>query len=297
MDTDSVRNLRIGVLILIIAFLIGAVQNALIKSIRVNYPAIVIVFIQYAFCLLILLPSLFKHGFATMKSKHVGLLMLRSMMGIGYFLGMFYALKTVPLVDVTLLANTGPLWVPLICLLWEGVPISWRLYGGIIVGLIGVALVLMPNDRVFSVESLFALGSGLCLGFAMVAARRLSQTESAQRILIYYFLTATLATLPFAIMEWKAPTLFQWVILITNAILMLIQQQLIYLGCSRGPASQLSITTYSSVIFSVILGWIFWKENITLLTIAGILLVIFGSYQVVTTKPSEQRMLLRKKII
>ena len=93
--------------------------------------------------MLILLPSLFKHGLATMKSKRVGLLMLRSMMGVGYFFGMFYALKTVPLVDVTLLANTGSLWVPFICLLWEGVPISWRLYRRIIVGLIGVALVLI----------------------------------------------------------------------------------------------------------------------------------------------------------
>ncbi len=65
--------------------------------------------------------------------------------------------------------------------------------------------------------------------------------------------TATLATLLFAIMAWKTPTLFQWVILITNAILMLIQQRLIYLACSREAVSQLSITTYSSALFSRLL--------------------------------------------
>ncbi len=295
MNDQRVGNVKLGALILIMAFMIGASQNALIKSIRMAYPAVVIVFIQYGLCLLMLFPNILKSRLALLKSRRKGLLIFRALSGLGYCFGMFAALKTSSLVDVTLLSNMGPLWVPLVCLLWMGTPISWRIYSGILIGLLGVVFVLMPDHHVFTVGSMLAIGSSVCMAVAMVSTRQLTQTENSQSMPAYYFLVSAFVTLPFAVLYWKTPSLFQCGILLMNGVLMFIQQYLINVGFRLGPADQLSITSASGVVFSAFLGWVFWNEIITPVTILGALLVCYGSYKsIITSRSADIKAMLKR---
>lgn len=44
------------------------------------------------------------------------------------------------------------------------------------------------------------------------------------------------------------------------------------------PASQVSIYSYTSIIFSSLLGILFWEEYLVVTTIAGIVIIVIGAY-------------------
>ncbi len=268
--------LVISVLLVTFAVSLGAIQNAIVKVIGPNYPSVIIVFTQYVFCFVFLTPLIIRSKGKVLKTKNFGLIVLRSIAGLFYFFGMFIGVHYISLMDVSLLSNTGPLFAPLLVLLFLHQRLNRHLWLGLIIGFIGVGIILRPDHDVFSFGGLVSLGSGLSMAVAIVSLGELAKRENQRTVLVYYFLIVSIVLIPFVIWKWQTPNLIVLSLLIVNAVLMLFHQAALIKGLSLGASSKLAVLFYVGVVVSAIIDWWFWQEIPTILSIIGAIVIFVG---------------------
>lgn len=272
-----------GIGILCCAFFIGTIQSAIIKVISKDLPIVSIVFTQYIICLLALCPQVIKEKSSILWSKNRKPLVARALCGIGYFTCMFTALRTSSLVDVSLMINTAPLWVPILGFIFYKKSIEPTLYLTLALGFAGVFFILKPDNSIISIGSSLALIGGIFMALSMLILNKLTQKESPTCILFYYALTASILLAMPAMLLWKTPATSDLWLLLANGLLMVLQQYLLIRGFKLGSASELSVTAYSGVIFAALIDYVLWGHNPQLATLIGATLIIISGWKVLTS--------------
>src|SRR5439155_19254233 len=181
------------------------------------------------------------------------------------------------------------LGIPVIALLWLRTTIAPAVLASLVIGFVGVALIIKPGPSLLAnPSSLIALLAAVFSAIALVTVNTLSRTDRPDTILFYYFLIASLATAPFAVLQWKTPEPAQWGLLIGVGVFMALAQLLIILAYEHATASQIAPFNYSVVLFSVAIGWIVWHDVLDWIAVLGILLVCAGGIcSVVLARPRQ----------
>src|SRR5207248_726636 len=123
---------------------------------------------------------------------------------------------------------------------------------------------------------LIALAAGLFSALALVATNKLAETEPPVRILVYNFGFSTLLLIPLCIWAWKPLTRRNWLLLIGVGVFYALTQYLIIRAYRYASATELSPFNYSVVIFSGLLGWIFFGNVPDTIALLGTALICAG---------------------
>lgn len=274
--TKTTNKELLAILLVTTAFMLGSIQASMVKEASQYAPFFMVVFILYLFCFLCYVPLIIRTKMTILKTGRPILLIIRALAGLALWLGLYYSLKYIPLVDSTLLVNLAPAWVPIIAFAAFKTPIKTKVYLGIFIGFLGGAFILKPDQQIFEWGAIAAVFAGFFMAVTLVAIKELMRTENSSKIAIYYFLVNTLCLLPFAAKYWVTPSIFVLTLLLGNAFCMVIHMELLNRGFHLGSAAKLSILTYTGIIFSAILGWLFWREALGIWTIIGGLLICIG---------------------
>ncbi len=266
----------VGASLIVAAFGLIAVMSAFGKAAGGLSPA-TLVFFQNGVALALFAPWALRHGPAGVRTAH---LTLHAVRGVGGMLSQvlgFYALARMPLMNVVLLTNSAPLFIPLVALLWLHERVSAATWVSLAVGFVGVVLILRPSpallrDPAAAVAVLAAAFSAV----ALVTVNKLSATEPTSRILFYYFGIATACTAPFLAVGWHAPTAEQWGFLGGIGGCMAASQLLIILAYHYAKPAAIAPFNYSVVVFSGLIGWLVWGDVPGWLAVAGVALVTIG---------------------
>lgn len=281
-------NIAIGASVNILGYLCIALMATVAKLIPATIPATTILFFQNIICLLLVLPQVIKAGKNGLKTEHPWLHLTRDIAGVLSFLMLFIAVKNISLVNAVLLQNAAPLWIPFVVLIGLRKKVSSHLWFTIPIGFIGIIMILHPNAHMLeNLGTVVGILSGIFLAISLVTIRRLKLIEPTYRILFYYFLVGTIMMLPFLFVNWVPLTNTDIALLISVGIFMYLGQMLITYSFHHAKASTLSPLSYSTIIFSVIAGWLIWGEAPSLLAALGIILVIIGGVLSVVMEKKE----------
>lgn len=185
--------------------------------------------------------------------------------------------------NAVLLTNSAPLFIPLIAWAWLKEKVGMVVWASLFVGFLGILLILRPGAQMLANPAAFiATSAAVFSAFALVAVNQLSREEPVKRILFYYFLISSAVTAPFALLFWKAPTSREWLYLAGIGILMAASQWSIILAYQHATATSIAPFNYTVVIFAGLIGWVVWKNEPTLLSLLGVVLVTVGG--VLSTK-------------
>lgn len=219
-----------------------------------------IVMIQFAICMLVIIPVLKRQGGVSLRSPKWKLHLIRGLAGWLGFITFYAALASVSLVEVNLLRNTAPLFVPIVVWLWLKIVVPHNRWIPLIIGFIGVSLILKPKPDAAGLEFGYFLGlcSGIGLAISMVGTRLLSGTESSSQIMFYYFFTSLVCSTPLGIYHWQPIPLNAWPYLIYIGVSIYLALWLYTLAYSYAKPSLVSPISYFSVVFSGLLGWFLW---------------------------------------
>ncbi len=271
-----IENAPLGGFLIVVAFFCVAVMSALGKA-AAHVPTGTIVFFQNFISLVLFLPWVLRHGVSGVRTSRIGLHILRAIAGLLSQVLMFVAVKRMPLMDAVLLSNSAPLFIPLITWAWLKEKIGGIVWASLIIGFVGIILILKPTSALVSnPTALIATSAAIFSAFALVTVNQLSVTETTERILFYYFLISSIASAPFAISEWHAPTNREWIYLVGIGIFMAISQLLIILAYHQASAGRIAPFNYSVVVFSGLIGWLIWKNTPDMLSLLGVVLVTAG---------------------
>lgn len=286
---DAGRSLSRGIALIVAGFFCSAAMGAITKSLHQVSPLLML-FFQYAIAFLCFIPSGMRLGPHAMRTQHLGLQVFRSIAGSACQLLFFFSLRSLPLLDASLLSNSAPLFIPVVVWLWIRKPVSLQVAFSLLIGLAGVVLAIHPGPQlVHDPAALVALGSGVLSAIALVATNRLAETDPPSRTLLYNFGISSLLLVPVAAKVWMPLSGRAWLMLVSIGVLYALTQWFIILAYRYASATELSPFNYSVVVFSGILGWIFFGNVPGLSAVAGTCLICIGGILSIHTGHPEGR--------
>jgi drug/metabolite transporter (DMT)-like permease len=201
-------------------------------------------------------------------------LILRSLFGFcGVFL-YFYTISNIPLGDAVTLNRISPFVVMISAAIFLKEKIGPLHFGALVVVFSAVMLIVKPGFNPEIIPALAGLGSAIAAGLAYTTVRHLGKREHPYTIIFYFCSISTLFSLPLMLMDFEIPSVTEVLSLIMIGIFASGGQFFMTMSYRYGEAHKVSILGYFMVIFSVILGLVFFGEVPDLLSAVGIVIVI-----------------------
>ena len=212
------------------------------------------------------------------KKENQIALLARSGFGlIGVILN-FYAISHLSLADSTMLGKLSPIFVTIMACLFLKEKIDKKQIIGIFITFIGALLVIKPQFSLSIIPSMAGLLSAAASGVAYTLLRYLKDKENPDTIIFYFSIISVLGTLPLVLADYVAPSLSQLAFLFGTGLFASVGQFGITYAYKYSKATEVSIYTYSAIIFGIILGIIFFREIPDLLSIIGGSIIISVAY-------------------
>ncbi|UXS41928.1 DMT family transporter [Agrobacterium tumefaciens] len=281
-------NPKTGILLKLTAMLAFTVMSACVKGLNGAIPVGEVVFCRGFFALIPLCLWFIASSerITVPAAKNIGSLLAGSSAGLGGMFFGFLALAYLPLVNVTVLSYTTPLFTIMLAALLLGEKVRIYRWSAVLTGFIGVFITLSPKlifdtasgpapiDSVAMIGTALALTGALCAAFSSIAVRHLNSIEKPSRIVLIYTLTGVVAGLATLGFGWKIPDLHQCLLLAGGGLAGGIGQIAMTLSLRHAQASLLAPFDYTTMIWAIALGYLFMAEVPTDATIIGALTVI-----------------------
>ncbi|WP_425645838.1 DMT family transporter [Agrobacterium leguminum] len=281
-------NPKTGILLKLTAMLAFTVMSACVKGLDGAIPVGEVVFCRGFFALIPLCLWFIASSerITVPAAKNIGSLLAGSSAGLGGMFFGFLALAYLPLVNVTVLSYTTPLFTIMLAALLLGEKVRIYRWSAVLTGFIGVFITLSPKlifdaasgpaqiDSVAMIGTALALTGALCAAFSSIAVRHLNSIEKPSRIVLIYTLTGVVAGLATLGFGWKMPDFHQFLLLAGGGLAGGIGQIAMTLSLRHAQASLLAPFDYTTMIWAIALGYLFMAEVPTGATIIGALTVI-----------------------
>lgn len=259
--------------------LVFGVMNVFIKALADTYPINQVTFFRCAFALIPVLGAIAwaNHGalLPTLRTRRQLGHFARAGVGLLSMLMTFWSLHLLPLGDAVALNFSAPLFLTILSVPLLAEKVGVHRWSAVLVGFVGVLVIVRPSsEMLLQAGALVALAGAFFQAFAMVAIRQLSRTEPPNTIVFYFttWTTVLLAgTLPFS---WVTPSWPDLAMLAAAGLLGGVAQLFMTRAYALAPVAVISPFTYSSLVFAVIFGFLFWGEMPTLNMLAGAIVVI-----------------------
>ena len=208
----------------------------------------------------------------------------RSILVTGLAFLFFWGIGRVPLAQAIALTFIGPLIALLLAAAFLKEQIGSRSIIGSIAAFAGVLVIMTGQARAHLghevlLGSAAILGSAACYAVNIVMMR--PQAQLAKPLEINFFQSLIVMILWLMIMPFvglPASPGVQWPWLLVAAVLSTSGTLLYGWAYARGPASYLAVTEYSGFLWASALGWLIFREKVSLYTLAGAVLIVGGCF-------------------
>jgi drug/metabolite transporter (DMT)-like permease len=223
----------------------------------------------------------------------------RGVVGVGGMSFGFYALTKLPLPEAVAIGYAMPIIIVIFGAVFLKEEVRLYRWSAVAVGIIGVAIIVWPRLTVFSgnagevsdltLGAVSSLIAAVFAGFATMHVRHLVQTERSATIVLYFSITCSvvgLLTLPLGLawptapqLAWVWPNAQQWAVLIGAGIAGGIGQILLTEAYRHADVSVVAPFEYTSLILSIIVGYVFFSDVPTIeMLIGGVIVVAAGLF-------------------
>lgn len=270
----------LGVILTLAAGLFYSLQTTIIKYDSTMIPPLpVLVFFQSLVSLALIFPVLIKNKISKEKfiSKNISMQLIRTIFSLGISYLLFYAVTKVPLINAVLLANTAPLFVPLLGYLLFSHKLNHQAWFPLTLGFAGVVLVLHPHGAyMLNPILLFALGAGVCWAFSMLLVGQLVKVDSSDTTALYFFALSTIISFIISIKYWSSMNLKQIEVMTLIGLLYFLTQYTAIVALKYIRAQLVSVLFYANIIYTSILQIWLWNIIPSFITILGMVFIIIG---------------------
>jgi drug/metabolite transporter (DMT)-like permease len=269
---------RKAVLLMLAAGFFLSSMAATVKLLSDDVPVPQIIFFRNITGAVVILGILKKQGISPL-GVNKKLLFLRGAFGtIGLFF-FFSAIQGLTLSDAVVLNKTSPFFVILFSAAFLGEKMRKLQIPALGLAIFGIVLISQPRLDYSFLPAAAGLLSAVFAGAAYTTLRHLRHTDQPLVIVLALTVVASVAMLPFfALGYWKTPSPTEFLILCSLGLFALIGQFLMTTAYRHAQAGEVSIYGYSTVLFALVFGLVFWKEYPGALSLLGAAAIVIGAY-------------------
>ena len=270
----------IGIFFAIFAYLAFSLLDTIQKTLIIYYSVFQILFIKYFFTFFLsLIESKRKKNFKFYLTSNWKLQLLRSLLSIlesGCFI---LAFRYLSLADAHSIGALTPIVVVVLSYIFLREKISPRIWFAVFIGFIGVLIVMRPGLTVFDPASLIPLDAAFFLGLYQIVTRKVSAVDKNETSLFYAGIVGMFLMGFISFFYWKPISV--------DFILMFLGVGALYssgvyfqiVALSKARASIVQPFHYTLIFWSIIFGFLFYKDIPDLFTITGaVVIIISGVY-------------------
>lgn len=244
---------------------------------------------RYAPALAVLLiaagPQRWKELFATGRP---GLQIVRGLTPV--FVGglMVFAVRYLPLAEATVILFAGPFVVVALSGWMLGERVDASSWIGVAIGFLAVLLVARPGFDALSKYTIFPALAAVFYALLQLLSRRLGAAgENPNTTLAWTLLVGSVVSLPVALIEWRTPSHFDWLVFLCLGASFGWGQHFLARAFSLAPANVLTPFSYFQILSAAIFGVIAFQTIPDWWTLAGIALILAaGAYVFGRSTPS-----------
>lgn len=216
-------------------------------------------FVAFFFALVILMRS--KEDY-TIGKGNLKYLILRSIFGTIGILGNFYAVDHLVLADASILNKLSPFFAIIFSFLILKEKMKPFQTACVVLAFIGCLFVVKPGfQNVSIIPALAGTLGGMCAGIAYTYVRVLGiRGVKGPLIVVFFSAFSCMVTLPMLIAGFVPMSVYQVVVLLLAGLSAAGGQFSITAAYSCAPAREISIYDYTQIIFSTVLGFLFFAQ-------------------------------------
>lgn len=212
----------------------------------------------------------------TIRRKYLPDLLMRAVAEtIGIFCN-FFAIEHLVLSDASMLNKMSPFFAILFSYLILKEKLNLRQGLIVFLAFIGSLFIVRPTTKLFhNPASIIGLIGGIAAGAAYTFVRRLGQNgENKSMIVLFFSGFSCLVTVPYLIFSFEPMTAKQLAALIGAGLSAAGGQFSITAAYFHAPAKEISVYDYSQLIFSMLLGFVFFGQIPEFMSIIGYAVII-----------------------
>ena len=306
-----------GIIFILLAMMVFSVQDGIMKHIYsfVSLYEVYLIRTIVSF-LLILIFLKYKKKPIIFKSKYPFLTSCRVVLFFFGFSSFYISLTVLPLGTATALFFVSPFLITIFAHFFLKEKIGPRRWSAVVVGFVGVYVTLDPDFSNFNYLSLLPILCAFCYSSSMIIIKKTSDKDNVYTqtftfyigaiffSLIFYFVigdgqynTVNHPASQFIFREWfvnfKSNILWMAATGVTATLAFL----LLFTAYSIASPSVISPFEYSILLWSPLIGWLYFQEIPNLNTIIGILIIVSsGIYIFMREKAQDQSIVTEKPL-
>ena len=284
-----------GIILIMIAMSLFAMQDSLIKFIFEQSTLFEIFFGRYLVAALLLFAYIkFTKQVVSLKTYYPYLTFIRVLFHFTAFSTFFVSITYMPLATANALFFSCPFFVSIFAKFFLKEFIGIRRWSAIAFGFTGVLIVLNPNFSNFEYKNLLPVFSAFFYAASMTITKYTSDKDDVNTQLFYFYVIALILCViiyffmgagqfnnkdfdpstQFIFREWFSNFDYTLQYIILMGVLASIAFTCVFKAYSNYSTSITSIFEYSLIIWSIIIGYFLFDDIPTIRTIIGVIIVI-----------------------
>ena len=248
--------------------------NVFVKQVA-HIPAMEIVFFR---C--IVSSALCVYGLQRAKASVIGanhaMLLLRGIFGTTALFCFFLTLQQMPLASAQTIQYLSPIFTATIAIfvLKESVmPAQWLFYA---IAFSGVLLIERFDNRISPFYLAVGILSAACSGMAYNLVRSLRGREHPLTVVLHFQLVGAVVGFISLFFQWETPRGWDWANLFLIGVFSQLGQIFLTSALQRERIAGVAIINYTGLIYALTVGWFVFGEPQSIISLAGMLLVVAG---------------------
>ena len=306
-----------GIILILIAMMVFSVQDGIMKHIF-NFVSLYEVYLirtLVSFGLILIFLKLKKKKIV-FKSQYPLLTFCRVILFFFGFSSFYVSLTVLPLGFATALFFVTPFLITIFAHFFLKEEIGIRRWSAVVVGFIGVYITLNPDFNNFNYLSLLPILCAFCYSLSMIIIKKTSEKDSVYTqtftfyfgaiifSTIFYFLigdgqynTSDHPASQFIFREWFVDLESSILFMVATGLTATVAFLLLFTAYSIASPAVVSPFEYSILLWSPLIGWIYFNEVPTLSTVIGILIIVSsGIYIFLREKAQDQSIVTDKPL-
>ena len=306
-----------GIILILIAMMVFSVQDGIMKHIYtfVSLYEVYLIRTLVSFVLIIFFLKLTKKPIV-FKTQYPLLTFCRVILFFFGFSSFYISLSVLPLGFATALFFVTPFLITIFAHFFLKEKIGIRRWLAVLVGFIGVYITLNPDFDNFNYSSLLPILCAFCYSLSMIIIKKTSDKDTVYtQTFTFYFGAIIFSTIfyfiigdgqfntsdhpasQFIFREWFVDLKSSILFMVATGITATLAFLLLFTAYSIASPAVVSPFEYSILLWSPLIGWIYFNEIPTLNTVIGILIIVSsGIYIFMREKVQEQSIATEKPL-
>lgn len=273
-----------GIGLVAIAVFLFSITDAISKYMTQIYPIGYILWIRFFFHTLVLIAIVgARQGLGFIRTRRPGIQLTRGLLLPFAALMYVSGISQMPLAETAAITFVSPFLVTLLAVIVLKEKVDLGQWLAIGFSFAGVLLIIRPGGDVFGWAALFPLGTAFSMAIYQVLTRRIAGLESAYTSIFYPGLVGLALfslALPFT---WTTPLAWWHVaLMIIGGVVNAASHLILIRAFEFAPASRLAPFSYTQIVWSTLVAYVFFGDFPDAWSIAGIGVIAASGIYVAT---------------